>query len=87
MSATAVIPMPTSGSARRRAKAASNRAKGYDLESLWALINGRIPPHCIAASVCGCGYRAWLMPGASDEERAAFDEDTAGHADYCEVAA
>jgi hypothetical protein len=78
--------MPTSGSARRRAKAARNRAKGYDLEATWALLNDRIPPHCIVASICPCGWRSFLMPGATDEDHEAFDRDSADHADYCELA-
>jgi hypothetical protein len=78
--------IPTSGSARRRAKAARNRQLALNCEAKWAFLNDRIPPHAIAASVCSCGYRSWLMPGANDEDWESFERDNDDHATYCESA-
>ena len=75
--------IPTSGSARRRAKAQRNRERAYDLESLWALRNDRIPPHAVAVSICSCGRRSWLMPGADADAWESFDRDNDDHDTYC----
>lgn len=80
----AVTTMPTSGSARRRAKAQRNREAGYWLESLESYRTGRIPRSAVAVSMCSCGRLSWLMPGATDEAREAFDRENEDHDAYCD---
>lgn len=48
---------------------------------------GPIPAGAIAAWVCPCGSSGWLLDGASDEDRAAYDAALAAHDETCEVAA
>lgn len=78
-----LAPVPTSGSGRRRAKAIARRGYLHELDVRWAFRLDRLPRHAVAASVCSCGRMSWLMPGASDEDREAFDRDNADHADMC----
>lgn len=75
--------MPTSGSARRKAKAQRNLGRSYELESIAALIHGGIPAHAAVGTVCSCGFRQWLMPGYTAEEREDFDRVNADHGDSC----
>jgi len=42
------------------------------------------PPNTIAGFDCQCGFRSWLTDGATDEEHAEFDAETAMH-DDCEA--
>jgi hypothetical protein len=34
--------------------------------------------------MCSCGRVSWLMPGADDETREAFDRDNDDHGNYCD---
>lgn len=76
--------MPTSGVARRRAKAIARRRWVHDLDSLKALVNGRLPLFWSALTVCPCGFTTWLQPEATPEEHDDFRQSVADHADYCD---
>lgn len=82
-------PNPTrlSGSARRRAKAIARRRWVIELDSIQALIQDRLPQYWTALDTCPCGRTAWLLEGASDEERDQFYRDSEDHMAYCEAGA
>lgn len=81
------LAMPTSGSARRRAKAERNRHLSYDLEVTEAFRTGGIPRSAVAVSICSCGFTQWLMPARSKEEgqegREGFDQANYDHDSWC----
>ena len=81
------ITIPTSGPARRRAKAVRNRRHVHAQENDRAVAAGGLPVHWTALDTCPCGRISWLEEGATDEDHAAFNESAADHASYCEVGA
>lgn len=81
------ITIPTSGPARRRAKAVRNRRHVHAQENDRAVAAGGLPVHWTALDTCPCGRVSWLEEGATDEDRDAFNESAADHASYCEVGA
>lgn len=87
MTMLAPAPMPTSGSARRRAKAEGNRQNSYDLEVSEAFRTDGVPKSAVAVSICSCGFTQWLMPARSEEEaqggREDFDRANQDHDSYC----
>lgn len=67
--------------ARRREKAVKRGGEWlHDLDVRWAFRNDRLPLYAEAISVCSCGRRSWLMPGASVEEQGDFDASNDEHA-------
>lgn len=67
--------------ARRRTRARKRLDQAHELDVRWAFRLDRLPLYAVAVSVCSCGRRAWLMPGASPEDHQAFTEDSENH-DY-----
>lgn len=78
--------IPTSGPTRRRAKAIARRQWVVDMDARHALRQDRLPHYWQALDSCPCGRVAWLLDGATDEERAEFYRDSEDHAAYCEAA-
>lgn len=76
--------IPTSGPARRRAKAIRNRRHVRAQENDRLVAAGRLPRHWTSLDTCPCGRVAWLEDGATDEERADFYRDSEDHAAYCD---
>lgn len=76
--------IPTTGPARRRAKAIRNRRAVHAAENDRAVAAGRYPIHWTALDTCPCGRIAWLEVGATDEDRAAFYEESNDHSAYCD---
>lgn len=81
------IAIPTSGCARRRAKAIRNRRHSHAQENDRVVAAGGFPIHWVALDQCPCGRISWLEEGASDEDRSDFYRDSEDHASYCEVGA
>ena len=75
--------MPTSGVARRRAKAVARRRWVHEADTKFALVNDRLPLYWSALDLCPCGRVSWLGPDASDEEQERFYEESESHAAYC----
>lgn len=80
-------PIPTSGVARRRAKAIRNRRRVHAQENDRLVAAGHLPRHWTSLDTCPCGRISWLEEGADDEDRDAFYRDSEEHAAYCEVGA
>lgn len=80
MSAT----IPTSGCARRRAKAIRNRRREHAHDNNRLVATGHLPRHWTALDTCPCGHLAWLEEGATAEDREHFDRDRADHDAYCD---
>lgn len=76
--------IPTSGTARRRAKAIRNRRSVNALENNLAVAAGRLPVHWAALDTCPCGRVSWLEDGATDEDRDNFYRDSDEHSSYCD---
>lgn len=76
--------IPTSGCARRRAKAVRNRCNVQARENDRLVAAGRLPRHWTSLDTCPCGRVSWLEEGASDEEREAFQRDSEDHETYCD---
>lgn len=68
---------------KRRRKALQRRRWLVELDLLWAYRLERFPLRIVAGSSCSCGRMSWLMEGATDEDRAAFEADSADHDAYC----
>lgn len=65
---SSAVVMPTSGSARRRAKKAARGGQWlWDLDVRHAIRNDRLPLYFVQATICPCGYRSWVMPSADPE--------------------
>lgn len=84
MTSLAFSPIPTSGCARRRAKAIRNRRHVHAQENDRLVATGRLPRHWVALDSCPCGRISWLEEGATDEDRDAFYRGTDDHAAYCD---
>lgn len=69
---------------KRRRQAINRRQWVTEMDVRWSYYADRIPRSAIAVSKCGCGRTSWLLEGADDDERRAFDEDNDAH--YCEAA-
>lgn len=67
----------------RKTKPIRRRQGVYDLDVKWAFINDRLPLYAESLSICSCGRRAWLMPGATEEDRDRFYEDDDDHLAAC----
>lgn len=75
-----------SGSARRRAKAAARAGYTQDLDLRWAFQLNRLPrtTPLAAFTVCGCGYRAWVLAdGAGPEDFEWLRESDDAHDASC----
>lgn len=72
--------IPTSGVARRRAKAIRNRQVVHDADVVRAFENDTFPELAIAAGGCSCGWMQWLMPGATEDDWAGYHHEAADHA-------
>ncbi|MGZ4521034.1 MAG: hypothetical protein ACXVGA_06775 [Mycobacteriaceae bacterium] len=81
------IAIPTSGVARRRAKAIARRRHVRAQENDRLVAAGHLPLHWTSLDTCPCGRVSWLEEGATDEDRDAFYEDSAVHDSYCDGAA
>lgn len=78
-----------SGSARRRAKAASRAGHTQNLDLRWAYRLDRLPrtTPLAAFTVCGCGYRAWVLAhGAEPEDFDWLRESDDAHDTSCALA-
>ena len=78
------IAIPTSGVARRRAKAVRNRRRVHAQENNRLVAAGHLPAHWIALDTCPCGRVAWLEEGATDEDYEAYYREADDHAAYCD---
>lgn len=76
--------IPTSGPARRRAKAIRNRRRVHAQENNLRVAAGRLPLHWTSLDTCPCGRVSWLEEGATDEDRESFYRDSEDHAAYCD---
>ena len=85
MTPTHRLRTAASGSARRRAKSIARRQWIIDMDARHAVIDGRLPHYWSALGQCPCGRVAWLLEGASDEERDEFYQASEDHAAYCYV--
>lgn len=65
---------------KRRAKNHQRQQWIYDMDVDTAFRTDSLPRYALAVSICSCGRRSWLMPGATDEDYAAHYEDDANHA-------
>lgn len=76
--------IPTSGCARRRAKAVARRRHVHAIENDRRVAAGGLPLHWTSLDTCPCGRVSWLEEGATDEDRDAFYRDSEDHAAYCD---
>lgn len=76
--------IPTSGCARRRAKAIARRRRVHAMENNLAVAAGRLPVHWVCLDTCPCGRVSWLEEGATNDEYDDFYRDSEDHAAYCE---
>lgn len=72
--------IPGGGVARRRAKAIRNREALRDADVQRAFDRDTFPELAIAAGGCTCGWKHWPMPGATDEDWAAYHQEADDHA-------
>ncbi|MEE3126375.1 MAG: hypothetical protein VX494_04115 [Actinomycetota bacterium] len=72
--------IPTGGVARRRAKAVRNRQATFDNDVRRAVENDTFPVHAIASGGCSCGWKQWLMPGATADDWADYHQVDDDHA-------
>ncbi|WGL50673.1 hypothetical protein P5P86_11930 [Nocardioides sp. BP30] len=75
--------MPRSGAARRRAKAVARAEAVVELDIRWAFRLNRFPLRAESCFWCSCGYMAWLMPGATDEEYGEHALACSDHTTWC----
>lgn len=76
--------IPTSGPARRRAKAIANRRRVHAADNNRRVASGLLPLHWSALDACPCGRVAWLEEGATDQDRDDFYRDSDDHNSYCD---
>lgn len=86
---TTLVPMPalipTSGCARRRAKAVDRRRRVRAQENDRLVAAGRLPAHWTALDTCPCGRVAWLEEGATPADREQFERDSSDHTWQCDA--
>lgn len=76
---------PTRGVARRRAKAIRNRRAVHDADVRRAFDNDTWPELAIASGGCSCGWKHWLMPGATEDDWTAYYQAADDHASMHEL--
>lgn len=76
--------IPTSGTARRRAKAVRNRRHIHAQENNLRVAAGRLPLHWTSLDTCPCGRVSWLEEGATDDDHDAFCQSSDEHSAYCD---
>lgn len=72
--------IPVGGVARRRAKAIRNRQATFDADVRRAFENNTFPVLAIASAGCSCGWKQWLMPGATADDWADYHQVGDDHA-------
>lgn len=79
--------IPTSGCARRRAKAIARRRFVHARENDRLVAAGHLPAHFVRLSTCPCGYISWLEEGADSEAQEDFERHSEDHMSYCDWSA